>query len=72
MGEPHTCVADAIGVSREKAYVNARLITAAPELYAACEALLRWYDDDDSTVTDLSEVRGLAVIALAKARGEDR
>lgn len=51
---------------------NARLIAAAPDLYAACEAL--WEAWSDGEMGDwrgaLDNALRLATAALAKARGE--
>lgn len=49
-------------VSDDETKTNARLIAAAPELLAACEAVMK--DDSDEHYRDLCS------IAIAKAKGE--
>lgn len=47
---------------------NAHLIAAAPDLYAALEAIIAWEQSEDGPFA--WEVLGQAKSALAKARGE--
>ena len=49
-----------------EAEANARLIAAAPELLAACEAAL-----NDRMFKELPEVATLLINAIAKARGDE-
>lgn len=65
----HGMVASIIGMpNRWETEANARLIAAAPDLYAAVEALLALHADD-GTRDDVPEWKA-ARAALAKARGE--
>lgn len=49
---------------------NARLIAAAPELLAACEAALRYLDYTDPMGVESQEEQDLLDAAIRKARGE--
>ena len=63
--------AEIIGVERAEAEANARLIAAAPDLYAALKALLEWVGGDaEYTDMDLSKRCSMAKLALAKAEGK--
>ena len=46
---------------------NARLIMAAPDLLAACEAMIRWHEDPDASDDCIAQARD----AIAKAKGEN-
>lgn len=52
---------------------NARLISAAPDLLAACEAALAWFDEWDC-VTGISSENERAALsaAIRKATGEEQ
>lgn len=50
---------------------NARLISAAPDLLAACEAALAWISDPASFQQNhIDDVAAACEAAIAKARGE--
>lgn len=51
----------------DEAEANARLIAAAPDLLAACEAALAWHECETESDHCWSMVR----VALDQARGED-
>ena len=63
-----TCVASVHGEIPEGAVGNARLIAAAPDLLAACEAIAALSDGQGQQ--NMLEVAGQARAALALARGE--
>ena len=54
---------------------NARLIAAAPDLYAACQAALGWFEEYvDANPDNADEEDSVASVlraALRKARGEE-
>jgi hypothetical protein len=50
-----------------EAMANANLITAAPNLLAACEALVEW--DEKATSRSIETVTDMARAAIAKVRG---
>jgi hypothetical protein len=56
--------------SHEEREANARLIAAAPELYAAVEGVVAWIDGDYADDTPEGRRIMAAKLALAKARGE--
>lgn len=64
------------GHKEEEALANARLISAAPELYEALERLLKWVDPiagdnrNDAAAKEEMESVSVARAALAKAQGE--
>ena len=47
---------------------HASIIAAAPQMYFALEAMLSYYEPDNS---EAAEYRNLGVMALAKAKGID-
>jgi len=53
-----------------EAAANARLIAAAPELYAALSEMLRWLAQPPSGPINVAHVKERAEAALAKARGD--
>ena len=55
---------------RDKAKANAHLIAAAPELYAALEKIIEWYDKHHLRNEPAFQYYHSARAALAKARGE--
>jgi len=61
----------------QESIANARLISAAPELYGALEAVLQWADHTAGDICDEEDAKkemvsiGLAKSALTKARGEE-
>ena len=67
--------AGALGVSKEEAGANARLIAAAPDLLAACEALNKAYqngEDNDGSMRwgDVDHAWELAQDAVKSAKKE--
>lgn len=48
---------------------DARLIAAAPDLFAACEAVLRWYEVDSSEFNREAAIAACRA-AISKARGQ--
>jgi hypothetical protein len=56
----------------EEMMSNARLIAAAPELLAACEALLRLYGPDGDFASNATKTYDAARAAIAKATMEVR
>lgn len=56
------------GALAENWPANSALIAAAPDLYAALEAIIAWEHSEDGPLA--WEVLGQAKAALAKARGE--
>ena len=53
-------------ITPEQSVANASLIAAAPDLYAACEAMLNYFETN-GTLQEEREARKLARAALAKA-----
>ena len=53
------------GAPHYNTYSHASLLTAAPELYAACEAALTWVDETDDPA--MQELAQLLTLALKKA-----
>jgi hypothetical protein len=49
---------------------EARLIAAAPDLLAALKGWRDWYADDDSSVTQATDLMPQTRAAIAKAEGE--
>lgn len=72
-GEATQCVAEICDGSPEVAVADARLIAAAPDLFAACEQALQdaidLQEEKDHLGEDFNTVKILKA-ALAKARGE--
>lgn len=69
---PHDVFRGESGVSSEEAYANARLISAAPDLLAACKAIvacIEQVNDDHPTGLYLGSEYQQAVMAIAKAEG---
>jgi hypothetical protein len=62
-------IATVKGGNRETDMRRARLIAAAPELLAACEAMLAWDDDIGAREKDLRVIITAMEAAVAKARG---
>jgi len=54
---------------KETEEANARLITASPDLLAACEAAQNYIDSDDMTLKTRDKVMALIESAIAKAKG---
>jgi hypothetical protein len=52
------------------ARANARLIAAAPDLYEALELLVQWLSGPPDSSFNIADIKGLALTALRKARGE--
>ena len=59
-------VDDEMDDDRRECEANARLIAAAPDLMAACEAYIAAYDGATGTVYVVDQIRS----AITKARGE--
>lgn len=56
------------GMAQEELMANARLIAAAPQLLAACEAVMDWYDRDGSVGGAVDPMEQLSA-AIKAARG---
>lgn len=57
------------GISRETCQANARLISAAPDFYKACKALIEYCDANPTMGDSLWSVQQIRA-AIAKAGGE--
>jgi hypothetical protein len=59
------------GIAPEETEANAILISAAPDLLAACEAFLEaWTGKKGYTEREMEHATNLAIRAIDKARGE--
>lgn len=64
------CSTNDDGIPTDEDIANAQLIAAAPDLYAALEAVLAESGDPNAATGEYDTTAGRAYRALAKARGE--
>ena len=55
-------------VKRRGGLADARLIAAAPDLLAACEAVVKWVRGEQGSVESLNDLHAICAAAIRKAR----